>query len=234
MQSPNDKREYLALTLPNDLPVLLVHQKDAEKSAAALTVNVGHFDDPAERQGLAHFLEHMLFLGTDNYPDAGEYQHFINHHGGSHNAWTGTEHSSFFFDIDTDYFEQALDRFSDMFRAPLFHADYIEKERQAIEAEFSLKLKDDSRRIYQVHKETVNPAHPFAKFSVGNLLTLCDTPEQSLQQAVQEFFKDQYGTRRMTLCLVSPLPLQQLEQLVHQYFDALPNHVCAKAPLSQT
>jgi secreted Zn-dependent insulinase-like peptidase len=233
MQSPNDKRQYLALTLANSLPVLLVHQQDAEKSAAALTVNVGHFDDPAERQGLAHFLEHMLFLGTEKYPDAGEYQHFINHHGGSHNAWTGTEHSSFFFDIDTDYFEQALDRFSDMFKAPLFHADYIEKERQAIEAEFSLKLKDDSRRIYQVHKETVNPAHPFAKFSVGNLLTLCDTPEQSLQQAVQQFFQQQYGTRRMTLCLVSPLPLQQLEQLVHQYFDALPNHVCAKAALSE-
>lgn len=233
MQSPNDKRQYLALTLSNDLPVLLVHQQDAEKSAAALTVNVGHFDDPAERQGLAHFLEHMLFLGTEKYPDAGEYQHFINHHGGSHNAWTGTEHSSFFFDIDTDYFEQALDRFADMFRAPLFHADYIEKERQAIEAEFSLKLKDDSRRIYQVHKETVNPAHPFAKFSVGNLLTLCDTPEQSLQQAVQQFFDSHYGARRMTLCLVSPLPLQQLEQLVHQYFAALPNHVCAKAPLSE-
>ncbi|WP_233078244.1 insulinase family protein [Rheinheimera soli] len=233
MQSPNDKRQYLALTLANDLPVLLVHQQDAEKSAAALTINVGHFDDPAERQGLAHFLEHMLFLGTEKYPDAGEYQHFINHHGGSHNAWTGTEHSSFFFDIDSDYFELALDRFADMFRAPLFHADYIEKERQAIEAEFSLKLKDDSRRIYQVHKETVNPAHPFAKFSVGNLLTLCDTPEQSLQQAVQQFFKSQYGTRRMSLCLVSPLPLEQLEQLVHQYFDALPNDVCAKAPLSQ-
>ncbi|WP_264342608.1 insulinase family protein [Rheinheimera sp. MM224] len=233
MQSPNDKRQYLALTLLNDLPVLLVHQQDAEKSAAALTVNVGHFDDPAERQGLAHFLEHMLFLGTEKYPDAGEYQHFINHHGGSHNAWTGTEHSSFFFDIDTDYFEQALDRFADMFRAPLFHADYIEKERQAIEAEFSLKLKDDSRRIYQVHKETVNPAHPFAKFSVGNLLTLCDTPEQSLQQAVQQFFDSHYGARRMTLCLVSPLPLQQMEQLVHQYFAALPNHVCAKAPLSE-
>ena len=233
MQSPNDMRQYLALVLPNALPVLLVHQQDAEKSAAALTVNVGHFDDPLERQGLAHFLEHMLFLGTEKYPDAGDYQHFINHHGGSHNAWTGTEHSSFFFDIDTDYFEQALDRFADMFRAPLFHADYIEKERQAIEAEFSLKLKDDSRRIYQVHKETVNPAHPFAKFSVGNLTTLCDTPEQSLQQAVRQFFEQHYGTRRMTLCLVSPLPMQQLEQLVHQYFTGLSNHVSAKAPLSE-
>jgi insulysin len=233
MQSPNDKRQYLALTLPNDLPVLLVHQHDAEKSAAALTVNVGHFDDPMERQGLAHFLEHMLFLGTKKYQDAGEYQHFINHHGGSHNAWTGTEHSSFFFDIDTDYFEQALDRFADMFKAPLFHADYIDKERQAIEAEFSLKLKDDSRRIYQVHKETVNPAHPFAKFSVGNLSTLADTAEQSLQQAVQQFFNEHYGTRRMTLCLVSPLPLEQLELLVHQYFSTLPNHVAAKAALSE-
>ncbi|MFC4656403.1 MULTISPECIES: insulinase family protein [Rheinheimera] len=233
LQSPNDSRQFLALTLSNHLAVLLVHQQDAEKSAAALTVNVGHFDDPFERQGLAHFLEHMLFLGTEKYQGAGDYAHFISHHGGSHNAWTGTEHSSFFFDIDPDYYNEALDRFADMFKAPLFHADYIEKERQAIEAEFSLKLKDDGRRIYQVHKETVNPAHPFAKFSVGNLSTLADTSEQSLQQAVQQFFHQHYGARRMTLCLVSSLPLEQMQQLAEQHFAAIPDHVAPKAPLTE-
>lgn len=232
LQSPNDHRHYQYLTLTNGLAVLLVHQADVEKSAAALTVNVGHFDDPLPREGLAHFLEHMLFLGSKNYPQAGDYQQFINHHGGSHNAWTGTEHSSFFFDIDTAFFTEALARFADMFSQPLFNSDYVEKERHAIEAEFSLKLKDDGRRIYQAHKESINPAHPFAKFSVGNLSTLADTAEGTLQQALQDFFQQQYSASRMTLCLVSPLSLAEQQQLVAAQFSALPAHLPAKTPLT--
>ena len=232
LQSPNDPRHYQYLTLDNGLAVLLVQQTDAEKSAAALTVNVGHFDDPADREGLAHFLEHMLFLGSVKFPGAGDYQQFINHHGGSHNAWTGTEHSSFFFDIDSSSFAQALERFADMFVQPLFSADYVEKERHAIEAEFSLKLKDDGRRIYQVHKETINPAHPFAKFSVGNLITLADTADASLQHALRTFFQLQYSARSMTLALVSPLDLTVQAALVRQYFSAIPSLLPPKPPLS--
>ncbi|HEX5792225.1 MAG TPA: insulinase family protein, partial [Rheinheimera sp.] len=228
LQSPNDDRQYQYLTLANGLAVLLVHQADSEKSAAALTVNVGHFDDPVDREGLAHFLEHMLFLGSANYPNAGDYQHFINHHGGSHNAWTGTEHSSFFFDIDSRFFAEALARFADMFSQPLFSSEYVEKERHAIEAEFSLKLKDDSRRIYQVHKESINPAHPFAKFSVGNLSTLADNAGGSLQQALKDFFHQQYSASRMTLTLVSALPLSQQRQFAEQFFSTLPSHLPAK------
>lgn len=213
--------------------MLLTQQVDANKSAAALTVNVGHFDDPIERQGLAHFLEHMLFLGSANYPQAGEYQQFISRHGGSHNAWTGTEHSSFFFDINNDFFHQALARFADMFSQPLLSSDYIEKERHAIEAEFSLKLKDDGRRIYQVHKETVNPKHPFAKFSVGNLTTLADLPGDSLSQALTRFFKHNYSANRMTLAVVSPMPLAKQRQYVEQYFNAIANTQPNKAKLTQ-
>ena len=231
LQSPNDQNQYQYLTLENGLAVLLVQQANSEKSAAALTVNVGHFDDPLDRQGLAHFLEHMLFLGSKNYPNAGDYQQFINHHGGSHNAWTGTEHSSFFFDIDSAFFAEALARFADMFCQPLFASDYVEKERHAIEAEFSLKLKDDGRRIYQVHKETINPAHPFAKFSVGNLTTLSDNPHSTLQQALRDFFAQQYSAKRMTLTLVSSLPLAQQRQYAEQYFQHLPGHLPAKTPL---
>ncbi|MDP5141589.1 insulinase family protein [Rheinheimera baltica] len=231
LQSPNDNSSYKYLTLANGLAVLLVHQADSEKSAAALTVNVGHFDDPVCREGLAHFLEHMLFLGSANYPGAGDYQQFINHHGGSHNAWTGTEHSSFFFDIDTHFYDEALARFADMFSQPLFSSEYVEKERHAIEAEFSLKLKDDGRRIYQVHKETINPEHPFSKFSVGNLLTLADNEQSSLQQALLDFFVQQYSTSRMTLTLVSSLELALQQRLVEQYFSALPAHLPAKTAL---
>ncbi len=56
--SPNDHRTYRYLTLANHLRVLLIEDHKTEKSAAALAVNAGHFDDPGSRQGMAHFLEH--------------------------------------------------------------------------------------------------------------------------------------------------------------------------------
>ncbi|MCH8537831.1 MAG: insulinase family protein [Alkalimonas sp.] len=225
-QSPNDKNSYQHLILDNGMAVLLVQQKSAEKSAAALCIRAGHFDDPDHRQGLAHFTEHMLFLGSKKYPVAGSFQHFINHHGGSNNAWTGTEHSTFFLDIEHSHFAEAIERFADMFQQPLFANSYIDKERQAIEAEFTLKLKDDGRRIYQVHKETVNPKHPFAKFSVGNLQTLADSEEETLQQSLVDFSQRYYIANQMSLVLVSPLELSQQEQIVRQHLASLPRGEC--------
>ncbi|MEF1305106.1 insulinase family protein, partial [Vibrio owensii] len=75
--SPNDSNQYRYITLSNALRVLLIHSDTAQQSAAALAVNVGHFDDPMDRQGLAHYLEHMLFLGTEKYPKVGEFQSYI-------------------------------------------------------------------------------------------------------------------------------------------------------------
>ena len=68
--SRNDNRTYQPLTLDNGLKVLLVQDLESTKSAASMAINAGHFDDPLDRQGLAHFLEHMLFLGTDLYPES--------------------------------------------------------------------------------------------------------------------------------------------------------------------
>ena len=120
--SPNDHRQYHFLELANRLRVLLICDPETDKSAASLAVNTGHFDDPADRQGMAHFLEHMLFLGTESFPHPGEYQAFIAQHGGNHNAWTGTEHSNYFFDIATEFFEESLHRFSQFFICPTFNA----------------------------------------------------------------------------------------------------------------
>ena len=87
-QSPMDDNEYRHLTLENGLKVMLISNATADRAAASLDVNIGSLQDPVSRPGLAHFLEHMLFLGTKTYPEAGEYQKFIGQHGGSHNAFT--------------------------------------------------------------------------------------------------------------------------------------------------
>ena len=87
VQSPNDTKEYRYLELDNGLRTLLISDENADHAAASLDVNVGSLQDPKHRAGLAHFLEHMLFLGTKTYPVAGEYQSFISQHGGSHNGF---------------------------------------------------------------------------------------------------------------------------------------------------
>ncbi|WP_245961406.1 insulinase family protein [Thalassotalea euphylliae] len=220
-QSPNDKKQYQPLTLSNGLQVLLVQNTESEKAAAALAINAGHFDDPRDREGLAHFVEHMLFLGTKNYPDGSEYQKFISQHGGHHNAWTGTEHTCFFFDIQSNFLPEALARFADFFICPLLSEEFVETERQNIDAEFKLKLKDDIRRLYDVHKATVNQAHPFSQFSVGNLETLADRDGQSAQADILAYFEQNYRANLMTLAIEGPQPLEELEQLAKQYFSSI-------------
>lgn len=217
-QSPNDNKQYKTLTLANGLRVLLVHNEQTNKSAAALAVNVGHFSDPNDREGLAHFLEHMLFLGTKSYPDGSEYQKYISQHGGSNNAWTATEHTCFFFDIQHKHFPFALDRFSQFFISPLLSQEFVEKERQNVDAEFKLKLKDDIRRLYDVHKETINQAHPFSKFSVGSIDTLADRKESDLTTEIRDFFQQHYRANIMTLVLEGPQSLDELSQLATSKF----------------
>lgn len=192
-KAPEDRCDYRYFILSNGLRVLLIHDPLAERSAASMAVECGHFADPPQREGMAHFLEHMLFLGTESYPHPGEYQAFIAQHGGNHNAWTGTEYSNYFFDISTELFDEALHRFSQFFICPLFNAELVERERHAIDSEYRLKISDDVRRSYQVHKETVNPAHPFSKFSVGNLETLHENAGESLREEVKAFFELHYS-----------------------------------------
>eukprot|EP01083_Nonionella_stella_P178746 632454_1 len=94
IKSETDKdRDYRVITLQNGIKACLVSQKDADKSAACLNVHVGSLSDAREKFGNAHFLEHMLFLGSEKYPDQGYYHNFLGAHGGSSNAYTAEFHA---------------------------------------------------------------------------------------------------------------------------------------------
>jgi len=222
IKSENDKRNYRYLVLNNQLRVLLISDPATEKSAAALDVNVGANQNPADRAGLAHFLEHMLFLGTEKYPQAGEYQEFISQHGGSFNAYTAAENTNYFFEIDNDQLDQALDRFAQFFVAPLFSAEYVERERNAVNAEYLAKLKDDARREWDVYRELMNPQHPSAKFSVGNLTTLADREGHPIREDMIRFYEQHYSSHLMSLVVLGRENLDILETGVRTRFEAVP------------
>lgn len=223
IKSPADTNEYRYISLDNGLEALLVSDPGADKAAASLNVAVGSGNDPKDREGLAHFLEHMLFLGTEKYPNPGEYQQFIRSHGGSHNAFTAFQDTNYFFDIQPDHLEPALDRFAQQFSAPLFTADLVDRERNAVHSEYSASLKEDGRRYYSVRKAISNPDHPFSQFSVGNLDTLDNSEQRPLRDDLISFWQNQYSSNLMTLAVYGPQSLDELEAMVRPRFSDIEN-----------
>ena len=118
-KSPSDKRTYRYIKLANQLKCMLVSDTETQKSAATLFVNSGSLNDPKGVDGLAHFTEHMLFLGTKKFPNENDYSKFIKQHGGAKNAATGEDYTNYYFDIKNDQFNEGLDMFSQFFKTLL-------------------------------------------------------------------------------------------------------------------
>ncbi len=220
-----DNRDVRYLRLDNDMQILLISDPTVDKAAASLDVNIGSRQDPEDRQGLAHFLEHMLFLGTEKYPDAGEYQSFIASRGGSHNAYTSFEHTNYFFDIGAEYLEQGLDRFAQFFISPLFNPEFVIREVNAVDSEYQARIQNDYRRALDVFKELINPEHPFSKFTVGSLASLLGgRGEESLRQSLLDFYDDYYSANRMSLVIIGRESLDDLQAMVAQRFSQVKNN----------
>ncbi|WP_151670439.1 insulinase family protein [Nitrincola schmidtii] len=223
IQSPFDQREFRALTLPNQLKVLLISDPTAEKAAASMDVAVGSGANPESIPGLAHFLEHMLFLGTEKFPEADSYQSFINANGGSFNAFTAYENTNYFFDIRPQALPGALDRFSRFFIDPLFSPEYVDRERHAVESEFQARRRDDRRRAHEVTKQVMNPEHAWSRFAVGDLRSLSNTDDQSIRDALIDLYYQYYSANLMSLVVSGPQSLDELQELVEMRFSEIAN-----------
>jgi hypothetical protein len=114
-KSESDHREYRWLKLSNEMQVMLVSDPTCDYAAAAMDVGVGSASDPEELPGLAHFLEHMLFLGTTKYPREDEYTSYVEQHGGASNAFTAHEDTHYYFDVQHPFLSGSLDRFAQFF-----------------------------------------------------------------------------------------------------------------------
>ncbi len=227
--SPNDDRGYKVITLENQLEVLLVSDPAAKNSAATIAVPVGSMHNPDSQLGLAHYLEHMLFLGSERYPEINDYSKFMRLNGGYTNAYTAQDSTVYGFEVNDKVYPEALDRLGDVMRAPLLDEHYADKERSTVNAEQQTYKGHDGRKLYALERFTLNPAHPMSRFSTGDLETLKDKPGSKLQDELVAFFNAYYSANLMKAVLYGPRDLATQEQLAKQYFTQIPNRN-AKAP----
>lgn len=198
---------------------LLIEDNNCKKIAGAITVNSGHFNDDNDCQGLSHLLEHSLFLGSEPFPQTNAFSIYLDSVGGSINALTGTEYSSYFFDFPVEALNIALSHIYAMLSKPLFDKTRILDEIKVIDAEFKLKQHDELKRLYQVHKETCNPIHPFSKFSVGNENVFNLFSTEQLIAKLKKLHANYYQPQNMCFCYVSPETIELSESTISEYLS---------------
>ena len=221
IKSPNDKNLYRVIQLgSNQLKCLLIKDSETKKSAAAMNVGIGSLQDPIDYQGLAHFLEHMLFMGSTKYPDESSYKKFISENGGHCNAYTSLSATNFHFEISNQALLGGLDRFAQFFISPLLLENCVERELKAVDSEATKNLKLDSRRLFQVERHISQPGCIFNKFSTGNLNTL---GKPDIRDQLLKFYNQHYSADLMSLVVYSNLELDSVEQSVVEIFSGIKN-----------
>ncbi|KFM22670.1 Insulin-degrading enzyme [Auxenochlorella protothecoides] len=195
-----------------------------KKAAAALSVGIGSFSDPWELQGLSHYLEHMLFMGSEKFPDENDFDSFLTAHGGASNACTENA-TTFYFDCKPSALQGALQRFSQFFVAPLIKADALEREVQAVDNEFTGVAQSDGCRAQQLRAHTARPGHELSKFGWGNRRSLAQEPAAAgvdVRGGLVRHYTQQYSAERMNLVLLGGETLDELEAWVRDEFRGVP------------
>ncbi|GFS16143.1 insulin-degrading enzyme-like [Elysia marginata] len=226
IKSAADCRRYRGLELGNGLKVLLVSDPETDKASAAMDVHIGHLKDPWDLPGLAHFCEHMLFLGTEKYPEENEYNKFLSEHGGMSNAFTSLEHTNYYFDVSPDNLAGALDRFSQFFCCPMFTPSATGREVNAVDSENSRNLQSDPWRLFQLDKSLSRPDHDFSKYGTGNKETLEEIPKSKgidVRDELLKFHSQYYSSNIMGMCVVGREPLDELQNMVVPLVEGVVN-----------
>lgn len=170
--SPHDDRTYRIIRLENGLEAILVSDPQGDKAAASLDVAVGHLSDPDDMPGLAHFCEHLLFMGTEQFPGENEYSEYLAKHSGNSNAYTATSNTNYHFAVGPPALSGALERFAGFFHSPLFAPSCTTRELNAVDSEHKKNHQNDMWRVFQVNKHLARPGHVWSKFGSGNRETL--------------------------------------------------------------
>ncbi|OJJ32764.1 hypothetical protein ASPWEDRAFT_52909 [Aspergillus wentii DTO 134E9] len=235
-----DDRSYRVIRLENKLEALLVHDADTDKASAAVNVNVGNFSDEDDMPGMAHAVEHLLFMGTNKYPKENAYNQFLASHSGSSNAYTAATETNYFFEVSATSASGddaqsngavsplygALDRFAQFFVSPLFLESTLDRELRAVDSENKKNLQSDLWRLMQLNKSLSSPSHPYHHFSTGNLQTLKEEPQKrglDIRNEFIKFYEKHYSANRMKLVVLGRESLDQLESWVGELFADVKN-----------
>ncbi len=163
---------YKKHTLKNGLRVILTPVLDAKSTAVCFYFKAGSRFETKKTNGVAHFLEHMAFKGTQKYPSSMELAKVVEGFGGSWNAATHDEMIEYYIRAEPSNINTVFDILAEMLFKPLFDKNEIEKEKGVIIEE--IKMYDDlpHAKVHQMNEEILWPNHPLGRNIAGTKETV--------------------------------------------------------------
>eukprot|EP00927_Polykrikos_kofoidii_P024782 TRINITY_DN2243_c0_g1_i2.p1 TRINITY_DN2243_c0_g1~~TRINITY_DN2243_c0_g1_i2.p1 ORF type:complete len:1427 (-),score=268.76 TRINITY_DN2243_c0_g1_i2:389-4045(-) len=204
-----------------------------------MAVKAGSFNNPEDLPGLAHFCEHMLFLGSKKYPKPDGFDAFLNSNGGSTNAYTDVDVTVYHGDYQSSATSAALERVADIFTEPTFDPKHVDKEVHAINSEHEKNVQSPGWRVHDTVNALASPASPVSRFATGDLQTLSVEPKKKGIDPVERlkaYFADFYCPEQMILVTYGPESLGAQINETKQDFGKMPKGKanCAVHPSATT
>jgi insulysin len=219
----SDIREFAGGQLENGIKYALVNDKTLEKSYVTIVVNVGSYSNPKDYDGLAHFLEHMLFMGSKKYPDEKYYFEELNKLGGNSNAYTASMETVYFFNVFDNGLERMFDIFSRFFIDPLFNKDSISREINAVNSEHKKNINSDMWRKHQFMLDILNKDSSMNNFGTGSLNTL---DKKDIRDKLIEFYNNYYTTDNISICIASSKSFEDMKGIIDSTFGIIKKSIC--------
>lgn len=223
MKTPqNELRQFYNFNLNNNIPVVYIKDDKLEKPLFYLAVSVGYFSDPESHPGLAHFLEHLIFMGSEKYPKENHFNDVLAKYQGMTNAYTDTDKTVYYFNSLSSGFEEIIDIFYNLIKCPLLSKSSQEREVLAVDSEHEKNVLNDMWRLFRLIGLMSNENHPLFKFGTGNLETLNN---ETAIKKVKEFHQEFYHSNNFYICLADNKSEEYYKNFLNSNFGSLTTYL---------
>lgn len=205
---------YERTTLQNGLRLLTTHMPGTRSASIVFFFTVGSRYEENALAGISHFIEHMLFKGTRRYPTARLISETIEGVGGSFNASTGKELTSYIARVPSEHVSIVMDVLADMIRQPLFDPAEIEKERGVILEELSSTRDDPQEWVSLLIEQTMWPGLPLGRDDAG----LEETVAQLQREQMLSYLDEYYRPNSLVISVAGNIDQTQIIDLTESLF----------------
>ena len=212
----NDKRTIKGFELENKIKIILISDPDINTSSCSVAVGAGYLQD--EFEGTAHFLEHLLFMGSEKYPEQNDYHSYIQINGGSDNAFTADNMTCYYLSLETTFLKKGIEMLSWFFRAPLLDEKHIDSEMEIIDSEHNKNILIDNWIMDDIFKNFIKNNNKYKKFGTGNLKSLKNITKKD----IIDFYDKYYTTDNLYVCIVDSKDISIMISEYINYFQEIP------------
>ncbi len=206
-------------TLKNGLRIVTVNRPGVYSTVVNATVGVGSRFESANEAGLAHFVEHLVFKGTETFPTAADVNGSVSDVGGKNSARTGNEYTNYEIQVLAGQLPLALEIVCEMVSRPLFEPDEVGKERGPVLDEMRMRNGDVAFLGGHLLRKLLFPGHPLARSTLG----FAELIETVSADAVTAFHKKHYTAANIVISVVGVVDHGAVVRQVKQLLGGMPS-----------